>query len=67
MSKKSFNESRENKNYVNSEGLKQRRLKNENRWKFNPAYSYDEESDEYEEENQYSSYEFHGNNKEISQ
>lgn len=48
MSKKSFNESRENKNYVNSEGLKQRRLKNENRWKFNPAYSYDE-NDDYED------------------
>lgn len=49
MSKKSFNESRE-KNYVNSEGLKQRRLKNESRWKFNPAYSYDDvsEDDDYE-------------------
>lgn len=34
MSKKSFNESRE-KNYLNNEGLKQRRLKEEHRWRFN--------------------------------
>ena len=65
MSKKSFNESRENKNYVNSDGLKQRRLKDEHRWRFNTNYVEDEE--DYEEENQYSSYEFQGNNKEISQ
>ena len=67
MSKKSFNESRENKNYVNSDGLKQRRLKDEHRWRFNTNYVEDAEDDDYEEENQYSSYEFQGNDKEISQ
>lgn len=52
MSKKSFNESRE-KNYVNSEGLRQRRLKDESRWKFNPTdvnEEMDDDYDDYEEE-----------------
>jgi hypothetical protein len=40
-------EYRENKNYNrDTEGLKQRRLKNESRWKFNPNDSYDESNEE---------------------
>jgi len=36
----------------NSEGLKQRRLKDESRWKFNPNESYesDEDSTEYDDD-----------------
>ena len=42
MAKKK-NEFREKDYSRNSEGLKQRRLKNESRWKFNPNESYDSE------------------------
>lgn len=41
MSAKKKYEYRESKNYNrNSEGLKQRRLKDESRWKFNPSQGY---------------------------
>ena len=41
MSSKKKYEYRESKNYNrNSEGLKQRRLKDETRWKFNPNEKY---------------------------
>ena len=41
MSSKKKYEYRESKNYNrNSEGLKQRRLKDETRWKFNPNEEY---------------------------
>jgi len=48
MSSKKKNEFREKDYSRNSEGLKQRRLKEESRWKFNPNASY--ESDEFLEE-----------------
>ena len=54
MSSKKKNEFREKDYSRNSEGLKQRRLKNEKRWKFNPNESYEVENDyeeDYEEEN----------------
>ena len=52
MVKKKQNEFREKQYNRNSEGLKQRRLKNESRWKFNPNASYesDEDDDILEEE-----------------
>ena len=58
MSKKSFNESRENKNYVNSDGLKQRRLKEEHRWRFNTNYVEDAEDDyeDFEEDQEFRGY-----------
>ena len=47
MSSKKKNEFREKDYSRNSEGLKQRRLKNESRWKFNPNADYSSEDDEY--------------------
>ena len=51
--KKSYDsQSREREYGRNKDGLKQRRLKEENRWKFNPNQSYDEffEKEEYYDE-----------------
>ena len=48
MSSKKKNEFREKDYSRNSEGLKQRRLKEESRWKFNPNQEY--ESDDFLEE-----------------
>lgn len=48
MSSKKKNEFRERDYGRNSEGLKQRRLKEESRWKFNPNTKY--ETDEFLEE-----------------
>jgi len=48
MSAKKKNEFREKDYSRNSEGLKQRRLKEESRWKFNPNQSF--ESDDFMEE-----------------
>lgn len=45
MSEKKKNEFREKDYSRNSEGLKQRRLKDESRWRFNPNQTY-EETDE---------------------
>jgi hypothetical protein len=45
MSSKKKNEFREKDYSRNSEGLKQRRLKNESRWKFNPNEKYESEED----------------------
>lgn len=45
MEKRKQNEFREKQYNRNSEGLKQRRLKNESRWKFNPNASYESEDD----------------------
>jgi hypothetical protein len=51
MVKKKQNEFREKQYNRNTEGLKQRRLKNESRWKFNPNASYEsEEEDDLDEE-----------------
>jgi hypothetical protein len=46
MNKKKQNEFREKQYSRNSEGLKQRRLKNESRWKFNPNAEYEDETDD---------------------
>jgi hypothetical protein len=46
MAAKKKNEFREKDYSRNSEGLKQRRLKNESRWKFNPNADYTSEDDE---------------------
>jgi hypothetical protein len=46
MVKKKQNEFREKQYNRNTEGLKQRRLKNESRWKFNPNASYESEEDD---------------------
>ena len=54
MSSKKKNEFREKDYGRNSEGLKQRRLKDEKRWKFNPNESYELETDheeDYDDEN----------------
>ncbi len=48
--KKKQDEFREKQYSRNSEGLKQRRLKNESRWKFNPNESYESDDDVLEEE-----------------
>jgi len=48
MSSKKKNEFREKDYSRNSEGLKQRRLKEESRWKFNPNQTY--ESDDFMDE-----------------
>lgn len=48
MSKKKNYEYRDNSYRGDSDGLKQRRLKEENRWKFNPNKDYSE----YENEDQ---------------
>ena len=45
MAAKKKNEFREKDYSRNSEGLKQRRLKNESRWKFNPNEKYESEDD----------------------
>ena len=51
MAKKKSYEFRENKQYNrNSEGLKQRRLKDETRWKFNPNEEYSVDSFDDDEE-----------------
>jgi hypothetical protein len=52
MSSKKKNEFREKDYSRNSEGLKQRRLKDENRWKFNPNEEYvsDDDLDDLEED-----------------
>lgn len=54
MSKKKNYEYRDNSYRGESDGLKQRRLKEENRWKFNPNKDYSEynndDEDIYEEE-----------------
>ena len=50
MSSKKKYEYRENKNYNrDTEGLKQRRLKNESRWKFNPNESYESDEEEFDD------------------
>lgn len=46
MAAKKKNEFREKDYSRNSEGLRQRRLKNESRWKFNPNASYETEDDD---------------------
>ena len=46
MAKKKNYEFREKDYSRNSEGLKQRRLKNEARWKFNPNSDYSSEEDD---------------------
>jgi hypothetical protein len=46
MSSKKKNEFREKDYSRNSEGLKQRRLKEENRWKYNPNETYFDEYDD---------------------
>ena len=46
MAAKKKNEFREKDYNRNSEGLKQRRLKNESRWKFNPNSDYSSEEDD---------------------
>jgi len=53
MSSKKKNEFREKDYSRNSEGLKQRRLKEESRWKFNPNESF-ETDDLMEEEDWFS-------------
>ena len=54
MNKKKQNEFHEKQYSRNSEGLKQRRLKNESRWKFNPNESYESEEDDISEEEDWS-------------
>jgi len=51
MAKKKNYEFRESKQYNrNGDGLKQRRLKDEARWKFNPNADYSEEDNEDQED-----------------
>ena len=57
MSSKKKNEFREKDYSRNSEGLKQRRLKDETRWKFNPNTSF-ETDDVLEEEDWFSDPDF---------
>ena len=45
MSSKKKNEFREKDYSRNSEGLKQRRLKTESRWRFNPNQTYESEEE----------------------
>lgn len=53
MAKKKSFEFRENKQYNrNNEGLKQRRLKDEARWKFNPSSDYTSDEFVAEEEDE---------------
>jgi hypothetical protein len=54
MVKKKQNEFREKQYNRNTEGLKQRRLKNESRWKFNPKDSYESEDDDLLDEEEWS-------------
>lgn len=58
MSSKKKNEFREKDYGRNSEGLKQRRLKNESRWKFNPNADYTSKDDILEEEDWFSDPDF---------
>ena len=57
MAKKKHYEFQENKQLRESDGLKQRRLKTEGRWKFNPnqSYSVEEEEDDFEDDYGYES------------
>jgi len=48
--KKKQDEFREKQYSRTSEGLKQRRLKNESRWKFNPNESYESDDDVLDDE-----------------
>ena len=52
--KKKHDEFREKQYSRNNEGLKQRRLKNESRWKFNPNASYESEEDDILDEEEWS-------------
>jgi hypothetical protein len=54
MSSKKKNEFREKDYSRNNEGLKQRRLKDESRWRFNPNQTYEVEDDLLEEEDWFS-------------
>ena len=54
MVKKKQNEFREKQYNRNSEGLKQRRLKDESRWKFNPNDSYESDEDDLMEDEDWS-------------
>ena len=58
MAAKKKNEFREKDYSRNSEGLKQRRLKDESRWKFNPNESYESEDDLIEDEEFYEDSEY---------
>ena len=58
MSTKKKNEFREKDYSRNSEGLKQRRLKNESRWRFNPNETYETEDDVLDEEDWFQDPEF---------
>ena len=59
MSKLKHYEYRDNRDRRDSEGLKQRRLKDEARWKFRPTHDYveesrdDDDSDDYVEDEHY--------------
>ena len=57
MAKKKHYEFQENKALRESDGLKQRRLKTEGRWKFNPnqSFSSEEEEDDFEDDYGYES------------
>jgi hypothetical protein len=57
MSSKKKNEFREKDYSRNSEGLKQRRLKDEKRWKFNPNEDYSKDA-EYEDDDFYEEEDF---------
>lgn len=51
MSAKKKYEYREKKNFNrDSDGLKQRRLKDETRWRFNPNADYSKDGDDYEDD-----------------
>jgi hypothetical protein len=54
MVKKKQNEFHEKQYNRNSEGLKQRRLKDESRWKFNPNDSYESDEDDLMEDEDWS-------------
>jgi hypothetical protein len=58
MAAKKKNEFREKDYSRNSEGLKQRRLKDESRWKFNPNSDYSSDDDFMEEEDWFSDPDF---------
>ena len=54
MSAKKKYEYREKKNFNrDTEGLKRRRLKDENRWKFNPNESFESEDELYDDEEEF--------------
>lgn len=57
MAKKKHYEFQENKQFRENDGLKQRKLKTEGRWKFNPnqSYSLEEEEDDFEDDYGYES------------